>query len=57
MDVNRGTVGLSFRSHNGIWHLVTEAEHKSEFVLTKDTTYFALKGELWGVCCEDFGEN
>ena len=23
----------------------------------KDTPYLALKGELWGVFCEDFGEN
>ena len=26
-------------------------------VLTKDTPYFALAGELWGVFCNDFGEN
>ena len=25
--------------------------------LTKDTPYFALAGELWGVFCNDFGEN
>ena len=25
--------------------------------LTKDTTYLALTGELWGVFCKDFGEN
>ena len=33
------------------------AEHKSDFELTKDTSYLALMGELWGVCCEDSGEN
>ena len=37
--------------------MVTEAEYKWEFVLTKDTPYVALMGELWGVYCEDFGEN
>ena len=36
---------------------VTEAEHKLEFRLTKDTPYLTLLGELWGVFCEDFGEN
>ena len=33
------------------------AEHKSEFKLTTDTSYLALTGELWGVCCKDIGEN
>ena len=28
--------------------LVTDAEHKSEFVFTTDTTYLALMGELEG---------
>ena len=32
-------------------------EHISEFVFTTDTTYLALTGELWGVCCEEFEEN
>ena len=36
---------------------VTEAEYKSEFEHTKDTPYFALTGEIWGVFCEDFEEN
>ena len=36
---------------------MTEAKHKPEFVLTKDTPYLALTGELWSVYCEDLGEN
>ena len=35
---------------------MTEAEHKSELTLTKDTPYLTLTGELWGVCCDDFEE-
>ena len=31
-------------------------EHKSDFKLTTDTSYLALMGELWGVCCENFEE-
>ena len=37
--------------------LVTEAEHAWEFVFTTDTPYLALTGKLWGVYCEEFGEN
>ena len=33
-----------------------ETERKSEFVVTKDTPYLTLTGELWSVCCEDVGE-
>ena len=33
-------------AHNTV---VTEAEHKSHFVLTKHTPYLALTGDLWGV--------
>ena len=33
------------------------AEHKFDFKLITDTPYLALKGELWGVYCEDSGEN
>ena len=33
------------------------AAHKSDTELTKDTPYLALPGKLWGVCCEDLGEN
>ena len=36
---------------------MTEALAKSEFVLTKDTPYLALTGELWSVHYEDFQEN
>ena len=36
---------------------MTAAEHESELKHTKDTQYHALTGELWGVCCEDIGEN
>ena len=34
---------------------VTEAEYKSKFLVTKDTSYLALMGELWNVYCEDVG--
>ena len=37
--------------------LMTEAKLKPEFVLTKDTPYLALTGELWSVYWEDLGEN
>ena len=37
--------------------MMTMAERKSNIRLTKETTYLALMGELWGVFCEDFGEN
>ena len=35
------------------------AKHKSNSELAKGTPYMylALKGELWGVYCEDIGEN
>ena len=36
---------------------MTEAEYKSKFGPTKYTTYLTLTGELWGVFCENFGEN
>ena len=36
---------------------MTETEHESEVILMKDTPYLALTGKLWGVFCEDLGEN
>ena len=36
---------------------LTEAEYNTEFETTKDTPYFALMGELWGVFGEDSSEN
>ena len=36
---------------------MTEAEYESEFEYTKYTPYLILTGELWGVSCEEFGEN
>ena len=36
---------------------MTDAEYESEAIRTKDTPYLALAGELWGVFCEDLGEN
>ena len=36
---------------------VTQASPESKFLLTKDTPYLGLTGELCGVCCEDFEEN
>ena len=35
----------------------TETKHASGVIFSKDTPYIALKGELWGVFCEEFGEN
>ena len=32
-------------------------KNKPEFVLTKNTPYFALTDELWSVYWEDLGEN
>ena len=34
-----------------------EVKYASEVIFTKDTPYLALTGELWGVFCEDLGEN
>ena len=36
---------------------ITVAESESDFKITTDTPYLTLTGELWGVCCEDLGEN
>ena len=36
---------------------MTAAERVSDFILTTDTPHLALTGELWGVYCEDLGEN
>ena len=37
---------------------MTTEEHKSSNIsLTEDTPYLTLMGELWGVYCENFGEN
>ena len=33
---------------------LTPALPKSEFVLTKDTSYLALTSKLWSVYCKDF---
>ena len=37
--------------------MITVAESESDVRITTNTPYLALTGELWGVCCEDFGEN
>ena len=36
---------------------MAEVKYTSEVRFTKDTPYLALTGELWGVFCEDLGEN
>ena len=36
---------------------MTVGELRSDLLLTTDTPYLALTGELWGVCCKDIGEN
>ena len=33
------------------------AERELDIRITADTPYLALTGELWGVYCEDVGEN
>ena len=33
------------------------AKSESDIRITTDTPYLALTGELWGVYCEDLGEN
>ena len=33
------------------------AESVSDLRITTDTPYLSLMSELWGVYCEDFGEN
>ena len=35
---------------------ITVAESETDFRITAHTAYLALRGELWGVFCEDFGE-
>ena len=37
--------------------VITVAESQSDIRITTDTPYLALTGELWGVYCEDLGEN
>ena len=37
--------------------VITVTESESDIRITTDTPYLALMGELWGVYCEDFGEN
>ena len=36
---------------------VTEANDASEAIFRNDIPYLALTGKLWGVFCEDLGEN
>ena len=36
---------------------ITVAESELNIRITTDTTYLTLTDELWGVYCEDFGEN
>ena len=38
-------------------NVMIAAKHITDVEYTKDTTYIALTGELWGVCCEEFGKN
>ena len=37
--------------------VLTGAEDECKFESTKDTPYLALTGELWGVVCDNLGEN
>ena len=37
--------------------MITASGSDSDFIITPDTPYLALTGELWGVYCEDLGEN
>ena len=36
--------------------MITKGEQKSNISLTEDTPGLALRGELWGVYCENFGK-
>ena len=36
---------------------VTMKEYKTGIALTRDTSYLFLTGELWGVYCDNLGEN
>ena len=36
---------------------IAVAESESDFLIKTDIPYLAFAGELWGVHCEDFGEN
>ena len=36
---------------------MTEAKYASEVIFTKSTPYLPLTGKLWGVFCEQLGEN
>ena len=36
---------------------MTAAERVSDFNLITYTPHLALTGELWGIYCEDYGEN
>ena len=38
-------------------HCDNSGEIESAFRITTGTPYLTLTGELWGVYCEDFGEN
>ena len=57
MKSNYSGVSYYMVQYNMISHMlftaVTEVEYKLEFD-TKDTSYLALMGELWGPFCEDF---
>ena len=44
-------------SRYSIRHRDNSGRNGSEFRITTDTPYLALTGELWGVYCEDFGQN
>ena len=37
--------------------IIVAAESESNFRIKMDTPYLVLTGELWGVYCEDFGED
>ena len=37
--------------------VITVTESESDVRITTGTPYLALTGELWGVSCEDLGEN
>ena len=43
--------------HVMILHTISQSQQQnmSDFELTKDTSYLALMGDIWRVCCENFG--
>ena len=53
MPLKRGPIYHDITSDTAM----TATEHESDFKLTTDIPYHAIKGELWGVYYDNFKEN